>query len=51
MKSVTFFISEELESKIYALRAYPEYQRMSKAEILRVLIAAGLEASSGKDDK
>lgn len=51
MKSITFFISEELESQIYAMRSYPEYQRISKAEILRKLIAAGLEATSNKDEE
>ena len=51
MKPITFYISEELEAQIYAMRSYPEYQRMSKAEILRKLIAAGLKAASSKEDR
>ena len=43
------YIDKELDDAIYALRRYEEYQRLSKSEIVRRLIKAGLEAEAKEE--
>ena len=46
---MSLILPEELGEKIVAMRTDPRYVRMSYAEILRILIEAGLKQMKDED--
>ena len=51
MKRITISLPTELETAIYSLRKYEDYQTCSKSEIVRRLVLLGIKAEARKKSR